>query len=286
MLFVNKQLDFKLIFCYIFNMKKCYTCEKEYEKSNFKKYCSLDCYKTKSNFELGGSLILNCLYCKQEVLKYKSEIRKNPDKIFCNSQCSANFMHLTYRQPFAKTIVLECHFCNSIFERIQHKTTQGKTGKFFCSAKCSSTYLGTQSKNFERSFMELYIQQKIELNFPYLTLIIGDTKQCNGLQLDLYLPELNFAIEINGPIHYINFFGDEYLKSVQERDQRKETICKNKKLLLQIVKCSGNFKISKAENHWQLEIKPTIVSLLPYCNPLQEENINFKMIKPQNRKLI
>lgn len=51
-----------------------------------------------------------------------------------------------------------------------------------------------------------------------------------GLELDIFLPELNIGIEYQGIQHYKSikhWGGDESLKKCQERDAKKEIICKS-----------------------------------------------------------
>lgn len=49
------------------------------------------------------------------------------------------------------------------------------------------------------------------------------------IRLDVYIPSLNIAIECQGEQHYrpIKYFGGEQtLIKTQERDKRKETLCR------------------------------------------------------------
>jgi hypothetical protein len=57
----------------------------------------------------------------------------------------------------------------------------------------------------------------------------------NGLELDIFLPNLNLGIEYQGQQHFhpIDAWGgEEALKNVQERDARKAQICKDKGVTL------------------------------------------------------
>jgi hypothetical protein len=47
----------------------------------------------------------------------------------------------------------------------------------------------------------------------------------NGLELDFFFPELNFAIEINGPTHYTMIYNEEKLNRTKENDKRKINLC-------------------------------------------------------------
>lgn len=47
------------------------------------------------------------------------------------------------------------------------------------------------------------------------------------LQLDLFIPELRVAIEIDGPTHFLPIYGEEHLKKVQQTDFQKDALILN-----------------------------------------------------------
>jgi len=54
-------------------------------------------------------------------------------------------------------------------------------------------------------------------------------KTDNNLELDIYYPEFNFAVEVNGPQHKL-------LKEIRERDKFKLDTCKDRGVFLLVVK--------------------------------------------------
>ncbi len=44
----------------------------------------------------------------------------------------------------------------------------------------------------------------------------------NGLELDIFIPEVMLAIEINGPTHYYNIFGELRLLRTELNDLKKK----------------------------------------------------------------
>ena len=59
---------------------------------------------------------------------------------------------------------------------------------------------------------------------------------CNPLELDIYIPSLKFAIEINGIFHYKPIFGQDKLDNIVRKDIIKNSICKNKNIDLITIK--------------------------------------------------
>ncbi len=44
----------------------------------------------------------------------------------------------------------------------------------------------------------------------------------SGLELDLYVPALRLAIELNGPLHFFPIYGKAKLQSIRDKDVKKE----------------------------------------------------------------
>lgn len=267
--------------------KICKTCGVEYSSFNFKKYCSRKCYDLRNNaFVTGGSVISNCLFCEKEVLKYKSDLRKNPNAIYCNNKCATlhswRIIDLETnnrkRLPNNQKVERICNQCGKPF--LKYKCTI-HSEKVFCSHKCVGTYYSKFSKRKARSNLELFISKKLEENFPYLEVIHSDKKQCGGLELDFYFPNLNLAIEINGPVHYLPIYGDKYLQSIQERDERKKNICLEKQIELFHVQTTGRFYNHIGESIWKEYVKPKILLYIPFCEPIEELQTEFEILSPK-----
>ena len=45
------------------------------------------------------------------------------------------------------------------------------------------------------------------------------------MELDIYIPSMKIAFELNGPIHYIPIFGQERLERTQNSDYQKLQKC-------------------------------------------------------------
>lgn len=62
----------------------------------------------------------------------------------------------------------------------------------------------------------------------------NDIKTINA-ELDFYFPLLNFAIELNGVVHYKPIFGTKKFDSIQKNDANKLILCYKNKIDLMIV---------------------------------------------------
>jgi len=72
--------------------------------------------------------------------------------------------------------------------------------------------------------------------------ILSNTK----LQIDLFLPTMNIAIEVDGPSHFLPVWGEEALKKNQKYDQKKTGLIIGKGLKLIRVKQTHNFSRSRS----------------------------------------
>lgn len=126
------------------------------------------------------------------------------------------------------------------------------------------------------SYIQDLVKKQIIIWFPETKILENHRPEwLIGLEIDLYLPELNLAIEVNGLQHYIKtdaFFKKESQFEMQLiRDHVKKKILENEKIKLILVKQGATmfnelcFKINyifknkpridkellkAAENHW------------------------------------
>jgi len=70
-----------------------------------------------------------------------------------------------------------------------------------------------------------------------------------GSELDIYIPSLNLAFELNGILHYEPIYGPDKLKYIKNNDDRKLQACIEKQISFCIIDTSNfrYFKESKAE---------------------------------------
>lgn len=86
------------------------------------------------------------------------------------------------------------------------------------------------------------IYEKICNAFPQLNIIYetGKVDWLQGLRFDIYIPELNIAIEYDGEQHFVpveKFGGEIALKETQKRDRLKEELCDQNNCILIRISC-------------------------------------------------
>lgn len=97
------------------------------------------------------------------------------------------------------------------------------------------------------SKLEKYLLENLITNnyktIPHKEQILSNTK----LHIDLFLPELNIAVEVDGPSHFLPVWGEEALKRNQEYDSKKTGLLIGKGINLIRIKQQKDFSKSRAK---------------------------------------
>ena len=70
----------------------------------------------------------------------------------------------------------------------------------------------------------MWIESELTKKYPSLKIEYNDTTAI-GSELDIYIPSLKTAFELNGIFHYEPIFGDKKLNETKNSDQRKFANC-------------------------------------------------------------
>lgn len=137
-------------------IKICNYCRNEFEtKDKRQKYCCKEC-SSKSRSLNASKIKVQCIYCKKEIERYRSQIR---NEVYCSKDC-----YLKYKQE-NESVTCKCDICSKIitikkshYERVKHH---------YCSYECSkkgfSTYYsGVNSLNNGKKLDEK-IKRKISI---------------------------------------------------------------------------------------------------------------------------
>lgn len=205
---------------------------------------------SKEEFENSKSkslLPLECSFCHKIFHKSKGQIQGGLSRparagwnqwLYCSHKC--------HSQSSLNQIVLKCITCGKSFSRIPSQAKRPKNP--FCSHSCSATYNNLHKKHGNRrSKLELWIESELKLKYPSLEFLFN-SKMAIGSELDIYIPKLQLAFELNGIYHYEPIHGLKKLSSIQKNDICKFKICSEKEIELCIIDVSSlkYYKISNA----------------------------------------
>ena len=84
--------------------------------------------------------------------------------------------------------------------------------------------------------MEIAIEEHFKIIFPFI--YIRYNKTDIGYELDIFVPCLELAIELNGIFHYEPIFGEEQLLKTQETDRKKVVKCRELGIKLFVINVS------------------------------------------------
>ena len=99
------------------------------------------------------------------------------------------------------------------------KDSWEKLSKDEQNARLTAAQEGSRRASREGSKIEIYVQNLLNIN-GFKTLWHTKVLQTD-LEVDLFLPALNIAVEVNGPSHYENIWGDDKLKAQKKADHEK-----------------------------------------------------------------
>ena len=178
--------------------------------------------------------------------------------ILCGSEISRhfqswnNFLKLSNIKPkmeINKSKNCICTQCSKSFSKVysQYKITKNH----FCSQSCAATYNNThKTKGTRVSKLEIYLQEELTKLYPSLE-IHYNRKDAINSELDIYIPSLKLAFELNGIFHYEPIFGEEKLEQTQNNDSRKYQACIEKGISLCVIDSSGmkHFKPNNSKKY-------------------------------------
>ena len=143
---------------------------------------------------------------------------------FCSQKCWHEFTN--------KSLKMQCENCGVEITISYRDYIKSKSGHFFCSRSCSATYNNTHKQyGTRRSKIEKYIEKELSELYPTMEILYND-KSAIFSELDIYIPSLKLAFELNGIFHYEPIFGDKKLKNVQINDNNKFQLCQKNKISL------------------------------------------------------
>ena len=172
-------------------------------------------------------------------------------KIFCGRQC-VNI----YRYKNSKKIV-KCDQCGKSVNKDLSRISINN----FCNHSCAATHANThKTKGTRRSKLEIWLENQLKVIYPELEILYCDKTTINS-ELDIYIPSLNLAFELNGIFHYEPIFGESKLNQIQNNDNRKFQACIENGIELCIIDTSQHKYVKSSTSKKYLDIITNIISL-------------------------
>ena len=212
-----------------------------------------------NNSKSSDKLLCECLLCKKPFGVVKKlityELKHNTNRhIYCSDEC-----YYTSR----KTSLLNdkpCSNCGCSFKRRPGEIGKSKSGNLFCSQSCSATFNNkNKTHGNRRSKLEIWLEDEITKLYPNLQ-IDFNKKNTIGSELDIYIPSLNIAFELNGIFHYEPIYGIDKLKQIQENDKSKTKLCHDLKIDLCIIDVSQQKYVKPSTSQKYLDIITNIIN--------------------------
>lgn len=239
--------------CNKFFYKKYY-----FVKNSENHYCSKQCHSK----SLITRVEVNCAQCNCSFFIIKS-LYKGSDKNYCCSvPCAAKFR--------TKKVEVNCLICDKKFFKSFDRLA--KRPRHCCSPECAIVLVKFH-KNWggRRSKLEIYVEERLKKEFN-LNFLFNETTI--GYELDIHIPDMNYAIEINGITHYEPIYGESILKKRLEVDQNKANECKKQNIELSILNVSGDKNYPHVLERRYNEIKNLILERIMLLNYNQDNSIS------------
>lgn len=192
---------------------------------------------------------LKCLYCKdifhRKATRVRSIITRNTkaEKLdFCSITCKG----LHQRTGVTKT----CRNCEAKIYVIRRYAKSHS----FCSKSCAATFNNTHKKHGTRiSKLEKWLQIVLPKMFSDLQISFNQ-KSTIGSELDIFIPKLKLAFEINGVFHYKPIYSKSQFLRIQNNDFKKVKRCSEQGIELCVIDSSKQKRFTEESSQTFLEL--------------------------------
>jgi hypothetical protein len=194
-------------------------------------------YESAKNSDL---LQCKCEFCSKTFYTSKRhisfEIKHNRNQVrFCSRIC---FIESTKKKP------VTCLVCGKNVKRRQVKRSSRTSNKFCCRSHAAYYNNTHKTTGIRRSRLESFVSRELEQRFDKI-LFLFNNRSAIGYELDIYIPSLAIAFELNGIVHYRPIFGEEKFKNIQRVDNEKSLRCGNVGVHLYIIDTSSQQKFTE-----------------------------------------
>lgn len=204
------------------------------------------------NSKLADLLPIKCDYCGETFYLTKRHIQKNSQNAskFCSKNCQ--------KKAAIKTVEVTCKNCGKLFYKRYSQYL--KHPNHFCSSSCAATYNNKhKTSGNRRSKLEEWLENQLEELYPNVNFLFNDKTAINS-ELDIFIPSLRLAFELNGIFHYEPIYGERKLKLIKENDENKSQLCRQNKISLSIIDTTSQKRFSVQSSEKFLKIIVEIIN--------------------------
>lgn len=238
-----------------------------------------------NNSKCNDLLRLQCSYCHAIYTKTKTNINTKALMSIKSGRSSSKIDYLLNSPKFCSTkcyglsryskIQFKCTQCQKEFIRRIKKDKQAKTNNRFCSLSCSATYNNLHKKHGTRvSKLELWLATQLPILYPNIEFHFNRKDAINS-ELDIYIPSLKLAFELNGIFHYEPIYGLKTFNQIQNNDKRKFQACLENNIELCIIDTSTQKYFKEHTSQKFLDIISTVINQKLVAQPELESGISL-----------
>lgn len=196
---------------------------------------------------------VECSRCAKVVIKKQHvvdwhRIHNSNYKFYCSRQCVNG-------KPRCE---VKCKNCNKKIIKYNYEISTSKN--IFCGKSCAAKYNNTHKVfGTRRSKLEIWLEEQLVSKYPDLDIHFNRKDTINS-ELDIYVPSMKLAFELNGIYHYEPIHGNELLEKIQNNDNRKFQACLERGIELCIINSSKLVYFKELEAKKFLDIITNIIS--------------------------
>jgi hypothetical protein len=209
-----------------------------------------------NNAKTNDKLPCECYVCGRVFYKEKRAIVSTLKNVcghkgkYCSIKCRSIGVY--------KQIEIKCTNCNTTVLKFPNQIKKYKN--HFCSSSCAATYNNKHKvSGNRRSKLEIWIEERLKNLYPHLEILYNKSDAINS-ELDIYIPSLNIAFELNGIFHYEPIFGINKLQQIQKNDIFKSKLCLENKIDLCTIDVSQQKYFKESTSKKFLDIIISIIN--------------------------
>lgn len=202
-----------------------------------------------------------CPTCNTDFTRTKfrvlESLRQGQHNFYCTSKCR-------YKAVTDKRVIKKCLYCGSTF------TATKLSNAKFCSQSCAATFNNThKTYGIRRSRLEIWIEAQLKKKYNFE--IVFNQKNAINSELDIFIPRLKLAFELNGIFHYKPIHGQELLKSIINNDKLKAEACRKQDIELHTINTSSQQRFTEKSSETYLNIVCQVID--EKWHPREDSNL-------------